>query len=87
MFDQNSDGRITKKELSDSLLKMGIFITNEELTQMVEKIDVNGDGCVDIDEFGSMYQSIMDEQDDDVDMRKASRFLIRTAMGSSQLTS
>lgn len=38
---------------------------------MIEKIDVNRDGCVDIDEFGALYQSIMDERDEDQDMREA----------------
>ncbi|KAL3507094.1 hypothetical protein ACH5RR_032476 [Cinchona calisaya] len=71
MFDKNGDGRITKKELTDSLENMGIFIPDKELTQMIEKIDVNGDGCVDIDEFGALYQSIMDERDEDEDMREA----------------
>lgn len=71
MFDRNGDGRITKKELNDSLENMGIFIPDKELTQMIEKIDVNGDNCVDIDEFGSLYQSIMDERDEDEDMREA----------------
>ncbi|KAL2485383.1 Calmodulin-like protein 5 [Abeliophyllum distichum] len=71
MFDQNGDGRITKKELNDSLEKMGIFIPDVELTQMIEKIDVNADGCVDIDEFDVLYQTIMDEKDEDEDMRDA----------------
>lgn len=40
---------------------------------MVEKIDVNGDGFVDMDEFGSLYQTIMDEKDEDEeeDMKEA----------------
>ncbi|CAK9171873.1 unnamed protein product [Ilex paraguariensis] len=71
LFDRNGDGRITKKELNDSLENMGIFIPDKELTQMIEKIDVNGDGCVDIDEFGALYQSIMDERDEEEDMREA----------------
>ncbi|KAI4324310.1 hypothetical protein L6164_023861 [Bauhinia variegata] len=71
LFDRNGDGRITKKELSDSLENLGIFIPDKELTQMIEKIDVNGDGCVDIDEFGELYQSIMDERDEEDDMREA----------------
>lgn len=71
MFDRNGDGRITKKELNDSLENMGIFIPDKELAQMIQKIDVNGDGCVDIDEFGALYQSIMDERDEDEDMREA----------------
>ncbi|KAK6146298.1 hypothetical protein DH2020_020167 [Rehmannia glutinosa] len=71
MFDRNGDGRITKKELNDSLENMGIFIPDKELTQMIDKIDMNGDGCVDIDEFGALYQNIMDERDVEEDMREA----------------
>ncbi|KAJ6908609.1 hypothetical protein NC651_018871 [Populus alba x Populus x berolinensis] len=71
MFDRNGDGRITQKELNDSLENIGIFIPDKELTQMIEKIDVNGDGCVDIDEFGELYQSLMDEKDEEEDMREA----------------
>ncbi|KAL8048764.1 hypothetical protein ABFX02_07G087900 [Erythranthe guttata] len=71
MFDRNGDGRITQKELSDSLENMGIFIPDKELSQMIDKIDVNGDGCVDIEEFGNLYQNIMDERDEEEDMREA----------------
>lgn len=71
IFDQNGDGRITTKELSDSLENMGIFIPDPELNQMIAKIDVNGDGCIDMDEFGSLYQTIMNERDEEQDMREA----------------
>ncbi|KAL9239654.1 hypothetical protein vseg_013957 [Gypsophila vaccaria] len=71
MFDRNGDGKITKKELNDSLQKLGIFIPDKELTQMIDKIDENRDGFVDIDEFGSLYQTIMDEKDEEEDVREA----------------
>ncbi|KAL2508096.1 Calmodulin-like protein 3 [Forsythia ovata] len=71
MFDRNGDGRITRKELSDSLEKLGIHIPEKELIQMVEKIDVNGDGFVDMEEFGTLYQTIMEEKDEEEDMREA----------------
>lgn len=71
MFDQNSDGRITKKELGDSLHKLGIYISEEELSAMIEKIDVNEDGCVDIEEFGALYETIMDEKNEEDDIREA----------------
>ena len=71
MFDRNGDGRITKKDLNDSLENMGIFIPDPELTQMIEKIDLNADGFVDIDEFGALYQSIVGERDEEEDMREA----------------
>lgn len=71
MFDRNGDGKITKKELSDSLQNLGMFIPDEELVQMIDKIDVNGDGYVDMEEFGALYKTIMDEKDEEEDMREA----------------
>lgn len=71
MFDRNGDGRITKEELSNSLENLGIFIPVNDLETMIERIDVNGDGCVDIEEFGALYQSIMqaergEEEEEDI---------------------
>lgn len=71
MFDRNGDGHITKKEMADSLDKLGIYIPGDDLEAMIQKIDVNHDGCVDMDEFGELYQTIMDERDEDEDMREA----------------
>ncbi|XP_021733483.1 calmodulin-like protein 3 [Chenopodium quinoa] len=71
MFDRNGDGKITKKELNDSLQNLGIYIPDRELSQMIEKIDVNKDGYVDMEEFGALYQTIMDERDEEEDMREA----------------
>lgn len=74
MFDRNGDGKITRKELSDSLEKLNIHIPEKELIQMIEKIDVNGDGYVDMDEFGALYKALMDERGiggDEEDMREA----------------
>ncbi|CAB4321434.1 unnamed protein product [Prunus armeniaca] len=71
MFDRNGDEKITKKELRDSLENLGIYIPDKDLIQIIEKIDVNGDGFVDIDEFGALYQTIMDERDEEEDMREA----------------
>lgn len=71
MFDRNGDGLITKQELCDSLENLGIYIPEAELAAMIEKIDVNGDGSVDADEFGTLYRSIMDERDEEEDMREA----------------
>ena len=71
MFDRSGNGWITKKELGESLKNLGIHIPDKELASMIENIDVNGDGCVDIDEFGALYRSIMEERDEEEDMREA----------------
>lgn len=71
MFDRKGAGRITKKQLSDSLKNLGIYIPDKELTQMIDKIDVNRDGYVDLEEFRALYQTIMNERDEEEDMREA----------------
>lgn len=46
MFDKNGDGKISRKEMSESLQNLGIYIPEEDLSQMIEKVDLNGDDCV-----------------------------------------
>ncbi|KAF7804004.1 calmodulin-like protein 3 [Senna tora] len=38
---------------------------------MVEKVDVNGDGYIDTEEFAELYRSIMDDKDEEEDMKEA----------------
>ncbi|KAF8389131.1 hypothetical protein HHK36_025817 [Tetracentron sinense] len=57
-FDKNGDGCITKQELGESLRNIGLFITDKEVADMVEKLDSNGDGLIDIDEFFELYESL-----------------------------
>ncbi|KAI4378776.1 hypothetical protein MLD38_016209 [Melastoma candidum] len=72
-FDRNGDGRITLEELEESLLNLGISVPREELADMIRGIDVNGNGCVDLDEFGSLYGLLSEERDADAedDVREA----------------
>lgn len=83
LFDRNGDGRITKKELNESLEKLGIFIPDKDLSQMIDKIDINGDGCVDIEEFGELYQTIMEEreEEEEEDMKEAFNVFDRNGDG------
>ncbi|KAE8703954.1 Calmodulin-like protein 5 [Hibiscus syriacus] len=83
MFDRNGDGKITKEELNDSLQNMGLFISEKELNQIIKRIDVNGDGFVDIDEFGILYQTIAEEQNDEDDMMEAFNFFDQIETDSS----
>ncbi|KAK5820089.1 calmodulin-like protein 3 [Gossypium arboreum] len=71
MFDKNGDGKITKKELSDSLEEFSIFLSDKEINQIIDNIDVNGDGSVDIDEFGELYQMMVNERNEEEEMMEA----------------
>ncbi|RRT78786.1 hypothetical protein B296_00026030 [Ensete ventricosum] len=65
MFDRDGDGRISREELGDSLRDLGINVPEAELASMIERIDANGDGYVDSDEFATLYRSIMEEPDEE----------------------
>ncbi|KAF8703553.1 hypothetical protein HU200_032367 [Digitaria exilis] len=98
LFDKDGDGRITREELEDSLGKLGMSVAGDELASMIARIDANGDGCVDVEEFGELYRSIMsgdagagekeatgeEEEDDDDDMREA--FRVFDANGDGYIT-
>nr|XP_043625039.1 calmodulin-like protein 3 [Erigeron canadensis] len=63
-FDKNKDGFITKQELSDSLKNIGISTSEKDVLEMVQKVDVNGDGLIDFDEFCELFESMMSQEDD-----------------------
>ncbi|KAL1816020.1 hypothetical protein DCAR_0520381 [Daucus carota subsp. sativus] len=58
-FDKNSDGYITSDELKSSLKNIGITMSDKDVKEMVEKVDANGDNLIDIDEFCTLFESIM----------------------------
>ncbi|KVH93817.1 calmodulin-like protein 3 [Cynara cardunculus var. scolymus] len=62
-FDKNKDGFITKQELSDSLKNIGISTSERDVLEMVQKVDVNGDGLIDFDEFCELFESMMSRED------------------------
>ncbi|KAK1417232.1 hypothetical protein QVD17_26357 [Tagetes erecta] len=64
-FDKNKDGFITKQELCDSLKNIGISTSNKDLLEMVQGVDVNGDGLIDFNEFCVLFESIMNGEDED----------------------
>ncbi|VFQ77164.1 unnamed protein product [Cuscuta campestris] len=54
-FDRDRDGYITKEELKASLEKMGISTEDGDVAEMVERVDGNNDGLVDLEEFSALY--------------------------------
>ncbi|KAJ8445279.1 hypothetical protein Cgig2_024485 [Carnegiea gigantea] len=65
LFDRNGDGRISMAELTQSLHNMGIHLPDSEVAQMISRVDLDGDGCVDSDEFQVLYRVIMEERERD----------------------
>lgn len=58
-FDKNNDGYITKQELRESLNNIGIFASKDDVEDMVGRVDSNGDGLIDFDEFNELFTSML----------------------------
>ncbi|XP_057722837.1 calmodulin-like protein 3 [Arachis stenosperma] len=63
MFDHDDDGKISKEELLESVTKLGLGVMKHDLIQMIARLDANGDGYVDFDEFERLYKNVMGDDD------------------------
>ncbi|KAE8680967.1 hypothetical protein F3Y22_tig00111356pilonHSYRG00027 [Hibiscus syriacus] len=59
VFDRDKDGLITVEELGSVLSSLGLKEGHqvEDCREMIRKVDVNGDGMVDFDEFRTMMKN------------------------------
>ncbi|KAD6795036.1 hypothetical protein E3N88_05932 [Mikania micrantha] len=62
-FDKNKDGFVTKQELFDSLKNIGISTSKQDVLEMIQKVDANGDELIDFDEFCELFESLMSGED------------------------
>ena len=53
-FDQDTDGFISKEDLSDIFSKFGHVVSSHELDTMIQLADVDGNGLIDFHEFSNV---------------------------------
>jgi len=51
LYDQDGDGKITTKELKDTLTSMAMDPSEKQLQIMINAVDFDGNGSLDLDEF------------------------------------
>ncbi|KAJ0974958.1 hypothetical protein J5N97_016923 [Dioscorea zingiberensis] len=59
MFDQDGDGRISPEEVRQIMVKLGEHCSLEDCRRMVQQVDKNSDGLVDMDDFMAMMTSTL----------------------------
>ena len=64
-FDLDEDGYLNLKEFAELLKSLGIVVTNDELTEMINEVDIEGNGTVDFKEFILLMARKMRDYDND----------------------
>ena len=61
LFDKDRDGKITTKELGTVMRNLGQNPTDNELQEMINEVDLDGNGTIDFKEFlGLMVRKMKD---------------------------
>ena len=51
LFDKDNSGSIDANELRDAMKALGIYLKMDQITQLIQRIDKDGSGVVEFDEF------------------------------------
>ena len=73
LFDKDGDGTITTKEFGTVLRSLGQNPTEQELQEMINEVDADGNGEVDFDEFLTMMARKMKDTDSEEEIFDAFR--------------
>ncbi|XP_076098159.1 calmodulin-alpha-like isoform X1 [Mytilus galloprovincialis] len=71
MFDKDGDGTITTKELGTVMRSLGQNPSSQELEDMVNEVDVDGNGEIDFEEFVMMMAKKVQDADTEKELKEA----------------
>jgi len=72
-FDRDEDGYLSLQELSELLISLGVPVTKDELIEMTNEIDIEGNGTIDFKEFILLMARKMRDYDNEDEYIEAFR--------------
>ncbi len=81
IFDKNKDGYITIKELGEIMKNLGQSPTEAELTDMINEVDIDGNGNIDFKEFLGLMARKMRDSDTEEELIEAFKVFDRDGNG------
>ncbi|EDW32553.1 GL11701 [Drosophila persimilis] len=73
VMDKESDGSVTAKELAVLMRSLGRSPTDNELQAMINEVDADGNGSIELEEFASMIIRKMHDTNHEDELRDAFR--------------
>jgi calmodulin len=81
IFDKDKDGYITIKELGEIMKNLGQTPTETELQDMINEVDIDGNGNIDFKEFLGLMARKMRDTDTDEELIEAFKVFDRDCNG------
>ena len=81
IFDKDKDGYITTKELGDSMKNLGQTPSEAELQDMINEVDIDGNGTIDFKEFLGLMARKMRDNDSEEELIEAFKVFDRDGNG------
>ena len=81
IFDKDRDGYITTKELGDIMKNLGQSPSEAELQDMINEVDLDGNGTIDFKEFLGLMARKMKESDNEEEIIEAFKVFDRDGNG------
>ena len=81
LFDKDSSGTITTKELGTVMRNLGQNPSEEELREMIKEIDLDGNGVIDFNEFLYLMVKKMNNNDTEEELLETFKIFDRDGDG------
>ena len=81
LFDKNGDGTITVQELGTVMRQLAQNPSNEELADMINEVDIDGNGTLDFEEFCNLQARQMKDKNQEQELQERFKLFDRDGNG------